>query len=156
ASAGVRLRSPGARLRLSSGARIVPCEPGDASAGTVIEGCVGGASAGAVTVPRGTVSMLTAGAPPSRAPDPSNANAEARPRPTVNSATGMVRSNIRIGLGFGGAAGMGHGAATRGPDLLGVFPQIARGAIRLSRRPAGTALVELGLVEPDVERAIDG
>src|SRR5262249_2497356 len=55
-----------------------------------------------------------------------------------------------------GAARMRYGSAARVADLLGIFPQIARGEIRRPHLPAGAARVELGLVELDVERALVG
>src|SRR4051812_42586858 len=65
-------------------------------------------------------------------------------------------SDIRIGPDLLGATRMRHRTAAGGADLLGVFPQISRGEIRLARLPAGGALVELGLAELDLERALLG
>src|SRR5262245_9694783 len=68
----------------------------------------------------------------------------------------MMRSDIRIGPDLLGATRVRHGTAARIADLLGVFPQITRGEIHLARRPGGAALVELGLVELNLERALLG
>src|SRR5580658_322745 len=114
---------------------------------------IGGTSAGAGALVRGTVSTAAAGAMPSRAPVPSKPNAETRPRPTVNSAAGMRRSDIRIGPDLRGAARVRDRPAQRRTDLLGVFPQISGREIRLARRPAGATPIELGGIELHVERA---
>jgi len=55
------------------------------------------------------------------------ASLAASPAPTIHrsSAAGKRRSDIRIGPGLCRTARMGHGAATRGAHLLGVFPQIS-------------------------------
>src|SRR5215472_9327278 len=154
ASAGVRLRSPGGvRLRLSGAGPGI----GAARVGTAMAGGVAGASAGAVTtVCGGTASTPTAGPTPSRAGVPSNPKADTRPSPTVNSATVMTCSDIRIGPGLCSRARMCHGAVARRADLLGVFPQIAGRELGLSRLPALPALVELGLAQRDVEDALLG
>src|SRR5215467_5631443 len=147
---------PMLRLGPGAGTRIVPpLLPGMFGTASVGPPTLGGASAGAVTADaRGTTSP-TAGARLLVCPlEPSKPKAENRPRPTVNTAAGMRWSDIRIGPDLLGATRMGHGTAARVADLLGVLPQIARGEIRLPRLPGGAPLVELGLGELDVERAL--
>src|ERR1700704_597379 len=148
-----RKASTGVRPCLISGPRKAP-DIGAFGTATVGTATVGTATAGADIADRGTTSTLTAGDMPSRPPDPSNAKAETTPTPS--SATGIRRSDIRIGPGLCRAARMGHRTATRGADLLGIFPQISRSEVGLFRLPAFTALVELGLGELDVERAFVG
>src|SRR5580658_6525773 len=115
---------------------------------------IGGTSAGAGALVRGIVSMAAAGAMPSRAPVPSKPNAETSPRPTVNSAAGMRRSDIRIGPDLRGGARVRDRPAQRGTDLLGVFPQISGREIRLARRPACPTPLELDGIDLHVEHAL--
>src|SRR5712691_5839653 len=160
-----RKASTGVRLRLISGVRAFPVprpEPTpEPSPDPTLGMGAGGTGAArpmeptAGTAARGIASRLMTGAMPSRAaPVPSNAKAETKPRPVQNSAAGMRRSDIRIAPDLCRPAGMGDGTATRGAHLLGVFPQIARGELGLFRLPGLTALVELGLAQPDGERAL--
>src|SRR5580693_4034948 len=63
---------------------------------------------------------------------------------------------IRIARLLGTAARMGHRAITRRPDLLGVFPQIARPIFLGARLPGLGAGGELGVAQLDVQRALLG
>src|SRR5262245_41034963 len=134
--------SAGPRLRFGAGTRVVPLLLPPGMFGTASDGTatLGGASAGAVTAEaRGITSTLTGGVTPLLFwdPVPSNAKAETRLRPTVNTAAGSRRSDIRIGPDLLGATRMRHGTAARRADLLGIFPKVPRAEIRLARLPAG-------------------
>src|ERR1044072_5268325 len=67
-----------------------------------------------------------------------------------------MRSRVRIADLLGLAARMGHGAIDGGPDLLGVFPQIAGGETGLARLPAVLAAIPLFVGPRNVDRAGDG
>src|SRR5256885_1987253 len=97
----------------------------------------GTAAAGA----SGTPSKLAAGGRPSARP--------IRPRLTTT-------LNVRIARFLGRPAGMGHGAVARGPDLLGVFPQISGGEFGAARPPGFCPRIELGFRQLDVEDTFVG
>src|SRR5262245_12856685 len=80
--------------------------------------------------------------------------ASAKPTPITAAETRTLA--IRIARPFRSAARMGHRAADRGADLLGVLPQRAGAELRLARLPSGLALVQLVGAELDVERAVVG
>src|SRR5580693_5587366 len=63
---------------------------------------------------------------------------------------------IRIARLLGTAARMGHGAIARRPDLLGVFPQIARRIFLGARLPGFGASRKLGVAQLDVEGTLLG
>src|SRR5580704_10612427 len=63
---------------------------------------------------------------------------------------------IRITRLLGSTARMGHRAIARRPDLLGVFPQIARAIFLGARLPGFGAGGKLGVAQLDVERALFG
>src|ERR1700689_424784 len=68
----------------------------------------------------------------------------------------MAALRIRITRLLGTAARMGHRAIARRPDLLGVFPQIARPIFLGARLPGFGAGRKLGVAQLDVERALFG
>src|SRR5579862_5062238 len=49
---------------------------------------------------------------------------------------------------------MGDGSLARRPDLLSIFPDVSGGKSGRTRPPIGTAPVELGRVEPNLERTL--
>src|SRR5271169_7065162 len=49
---------------------------------------------------------------------------------------------------------MGNGPLARWTDLLSIFPDVTGSKSGLPRPPSGAAAVELGLVEPNFERAL--
>src|ERR1700689_3662091 len=63
---------------------------------------------------------------------------------------------IRIARLLGTTARMGHRAIARRPDLLGVFPQIARPIFIGARLPGFGAGGEFGVAQLDVQRALFG
>src|SRR5580704_2020387 len=72
-------------------------------------------------------------------------------------ATGRVaRSDIRIDRLLGTRARMGHGAVTRGADLLGVFPKIAGAELLWPRLPLLGTRGKFAVRQLDVERALHG
>src|SRR6266545_2529059 len=148
-----RKASTGVRLRLISGGRTGAATLGMGAGGTGADKPTEPITG---TAGRGTASRLMTGAIPSRGPPPSNAKADTKPRPAQNSAAGMRQSDIRIAPDLCCPAGMGHGAATRGAHLLGVFPKITRREIGLFLFPAPAARLELRRAQLDVERAVVG
>src|SRR3984957_674722 len=68
----------------------------------------------------------------------------------------MAALGIRITRILGTAARMGHRAITRRPDLLGIFPQIARPIFLGARLPGLGAGGKLGVAQLDVQRALLG
>src|SRR5580692_3115376 len=102
-------------------------------------------------------SKAKAGARPRAVPKPRpaamhSALASATPRPLVTRAA----LGIRITRLLGTAARMGHRAIARRPDLLGVFPQIARRVFLGARLPGFSAGDKLGIAQLDVQRALFG
>src|SRR6202043_1002126 len=83
-----------------------------------------------------------------------SALASATPLPLAMRRTPALR--IRITRLLGTAARMGHGAIARRPDLLGVFPQIARPIFLGPRLPGFGAGGELAVAQLDVQRTLLG
>src|SRR5580658_2339651 len=83
-----------------------------------------------------------------------SALASATPLPLVMRRMAIL--DIRITRLLGTAARMGHRAIARRPDLLGVFPQIARRIFLGARLPGFGAGGKLGVAQLDVEGALLG
>src|ERR1700685_882109 len=81
-----------------------------------------------------------------------SALASATPRPLKIRRTAAL--DVRITRLLGTAARMGHRAIARRPDLLGVFPQIARRIFLGPRLPGFGAGGKLSVAQLDVQRAL--
>src|SRR5438552_8368894 len=128
---------PGAGGVSRSKSRVVGLASGTARLRSRVAEFAGGTAAAGAS---GTPSKLDAGGRPSARP--------IRPR--------LMTLNVRIARFLGRPAGMGHGAVARGPDLLGVFPQISGGEFGTSRLPGFCPRIELCFRQLDVEDAFIG
>src|ERR1043166_2650958 len=84
---------------------------------------------------------------------PSKASAGASPSPNPISTKLSARLHVRIARLLGRSARMGHGAVERGPDLLGVLPQIPGGVLALAGFPILPPLLQLLCGELHIQRA---
>src|SRR5205085_2160954 len=116
---------------------------GTAARGSTLMTGAGGTGRGA--------SRLSTGIGPAAPPRAvSKASAGAPPRATM-AIMPMAASDIRITLLFGEPARVCHGAAERGADLLGVFPDVAGGELALAWFPIRFPTGEFLVGELDVE-----
>src|SRR5438552_4479710 len=129
---------PGAGGVSLSKSRVVGLASGTARLRSRVAEFGGGTAAAGAS---GTPSKLAAGGRPSARP--------IRPRLTTT-------LDVRIARFLGRPAGMGHCALARGPDLLGVFPQISGREFGLARLPGFCPRIELCFRQLDVEDAFVG
>src|SRR5262249_25196019 len=96
----------------------------------------------------------TATGVPSGVRVPSKLTAGDRPKARPSRPMPKITSDVRIARLLDCAAGMGHPAHARRPDLLAVFPQISGCELGLARLPRFGARLDLGLRQLDLEGAL--